>query len=57
LEEYNGRQFDVIVADHSLEHVPKLDDTLDAWMKLAAPAQPLSSLSRMAAAVTRAGLG
>lgn len=35
LEEYRGRKFDVIVADHSLEHVPKLGDTLDAWMSLA----------------------
>lgn len=37
LEKYRGRQFDVIIADHSLEHVPKVGDTLDAWTKLAAP--------------------
>jgi hypothetical protein len=36
LEEYRGRQFDVIIADHSLEHVPKIGGTLDAWLTLAA---------------------
>lgn len=37
LEEYQGQRFDVILADHSLEHVPKVAATFDAWMKLAAP--------------------
>jgi trans-aconitate methyltransferase len=36
LDEYRGRQFDLIVADPSLEHVPKVGDTLDAWVKLTA---------------------
>jgi len=36
LAEYRGRQFDVILADHSLEHVPKIGDTLNAWTELAA---------------------
>jgi SAM-dependent methyltransferase len=37
LDEHCGRQFDVIIADHSLEHVPKLGDTLKAWSKITAP--------------------
>jgi SAM-dependent methyltransferase len=37
LEEYRGQQFDVILADHALEHVPKVGATLTAWMTLAAP--------------------
>lgn len=37
LADYGGQQFDVIIADHSLEHVPKLGDTLKAWSKLTAP--------------------
>lgn len=41
LEEYNGRRFDVIIADHSLEHVPRHGDTLNALMKLAAPTAAL----------------
>lgn len=35
--EFHGQKFDVIVADHSLEHVPDLGATLDAWTALAAP--------------------
>jgi SAM-dependent methyltransferase len=37
LKEFHDRQFDVIVADHSLEHVPNVGATLNAWMKVAAP--------------------
>lgn len=37
LEEYRDRRFDVIIADHSLEHVPRLGDTIKAWSKLTAP--------------------
>jgi Methyltransferase domain len=37
LDEYRGRQFHVMVADHSLEHVPRIGATLDALNKLAAP--------------------
>ena len=36
LGEHRSRKFDVILADHSLEHVPRLGDTLDAWVELAA---------------------
>lgn len=37
LDAFRDQQFDVIVADHSLEHVPKVGVTLDAWMRLTAP--------------------
>jgi SAM-dependent methyltransferase len=37
LADCRGRAFDVILADHSLEHVPRLGVTLDEWMDLAAP--------------------
>jgi SAM-dependent methyltransferase len=37
LGDYRARRFDVIVADHSLEHVPKVGDTLAVWTELAAP--------------------
>jgi 2-polyprenyl-3-methyl-5-hydroxy-6-metoxy-1,4-benzoquinol methylase len=36
LADHRSRKFDVILADHSLEHVPRLGDTLDAWVELAA---------------------
>jgi len=41
LDGYRGQQFDVILADHSLEHVPKIGDTLDVLTKLAAPGASL----------------
>jgi SAM-dependent methyltransferase len=37
LSDYRGRTFDVILADHSLEHVPRLGATLGDWTELAAP--------------------
>ena len=36
LAEHGASKFDVILADHSLEHVPKLGDTLETWVSLAA---------------------
>jgi hypothetical protein len=36
LAEFRGQKFDVILADHSLEHVPRLGDTLDVWSGLTA---------------------
>jgi hypothetical protein len=41
LNDYSGRQFDIILADHSLEHVPRIGHTLDALSKLAAPGATL----------------
>jgi 2-polyprenyl-3-methyl-5-hydroxy-6-metoxy-1,4-benzoquinol methylase len=37
LDEYRGWQFDVILADHSLEHVPRIGDTLGVLTELASP--------------------
>jgi SAM-dependent methyltransferase len=36
LADYRGRTFDVIMADHSLEHVPRIADALQVWVDLAA---------------------
>lgn len=36
LAEYRGRQLDVIIADHSLEHVPRIGVTLNSLLGLAA---------------------
>jgi 2-polyprenyl-3-methyl-5-hydroxy-6-metoxy-1,4-benzoquinol methylase len=37
LAEYSAWKFDVILADHSFEHVPRLGDILETWVSLAAP--------------------
>src|SRR5258706_5424987 len=36
LDEFHDRRFDVILSDHSLEHVPRPGSTLEAWSAIAA---------------------